>query len=294
MVSGLTFRQSYYEDPKAWEALVDLLRDTFGIDVGLQMNMGGYDPSCMPFGWFDHSGVLVANLSAFTMPMMINGEVLKAAAFQSGAVRPDWQRQGLYRDVMRKAFDWSNEQGFDFGILLTDKPAMYEPSGFKAIPQSVFVATDIALGKEYGEARKLSLQVPADLALIQQKLKSRVPVSQRFAVVRQAEMFTLNTAFDASIQLFYLSHLDVIAAIRQSDDRDLHLLDIVGSHIPSLTSLLAELALDVKDVRVYFPPDQIDIEVTPGAYNGYCALMIRGDIGIEEMGPVILSPMAEF
>ena len=107
-------------------------------------------------------------------------------------------------------------------------------------------------------------------------------------------MFTLNTAFDASIQLFYLSHLDVIAAIRKTDDGDLHLLDIVGSHIPPLTSLLAELALDANNVTIYFPPDQLDHEVTPEAYNGYCALLIRGDIGIDEIGPLILSPMAEF
>ena len=294
MFPNLTFRQDYYEDPKAWDALVDLLRDTFGIDVGLQMNMGGYDPSCMPFGWFDENGVLVANLSAFTMPMMIKGKVLKAAAFQSGAVRPNWQRQGLYRDVMLKAFEWSDTKDFDFGILLTDKPAMYEPYGFKAIPQSVFVAKDTALGTSYGEARKLSLQVPADLALIQQKLAGRAPVSQRFAVVRQSEMFTLNTAFDASIQLFYLSHLDVIAAIRQSDDCDLHLLDIVGSHIPPLQSILNELGIESNSVKIYFPPDRLSCSVTPEAYNGYCALMIRGDIGIDEIGPLILSPMAEF
>jgi len=294
MFPNLTFRQDYYEDPKAWEALVDLLRDTFGIDVGLQMNMGGYDPSCVPFGWFDETGVLVANLSAFKMPMMINGKVLKAAAFQSGAVRPEWQRQGLYRDVMRKAFDWSNAQDFDFDILLTDKPAMYEPYGFKAIPQSAFVVTNIALRRANGAARRLSLEVPADLALIQEKLASRVPVSQRFAVVSQSEMFTLNAAFDDSIQLYYLTYLDVIAAIRQADDGQLHLLDIVGIHIPRLQSILNELGTESNSVQIYFPPDRLSCSVTPETYDGYCALMIRGDIGIEKLGPVILSPMAEF
>lgn len=294
MFTGLTFRQNYYQDPKSWAALVDLLRDTFGIDVGVQMKMGGYDPSCMPFGWFDENGVLVANLSAFTMPMMVNGKVLKAAAFQSGAVRPNWQRQGLYRNVMLKAFQWSDTQGFDFGILLTDKPAMYEPYGFKAISQTVFVARNIALGKASGETRKLSLEEPADLAFIQHKLKNRAPVSKCFAVMSQAEMFTLNTAFDASIQLFHLSHLNVIAAVRKSDDGNMHLLDIVGNQIPPLASLLSELALNAKVVKLYFPPDQMDHEFETETYNGYCALMIRGDIAIGDTGPIILSPMAEF
>ena len=291
---SVTFRQNYFEDPKAFEALVDLLRDTFGIDVGLQMKMGGCDPSCMPFGWFDENGVLVANLSAFTMPMMINGKVCKAAAFQSGAVRPDWRGQGLFRDVMQKVFHWSDERGFDFGILLTDKPALYEPYGFKAIPQSMFVVNDIALAKANGQVRKLSLEVDADLVLVKKQLKNRVPVSQRFAVMSQSEMFTLNTAFDTSIQLYHLTHLDVIAAIRQTEDGELHLLDIVGGPIPPLQSIFNELGIESTSIKIYFPPDRLSCSVAPQMYNGYCALMIRGDIDIDKLGPVILSPMAEF
>lgn len=64
--SGLTFRQDCFVDGAAWTAFAE---DTFG----------------MPFGWFDADATLVANLAAFAMPLMINGRIVRAAAFQSGA-----------------------------------------------------------------------------------------------------------------------------------------------------------------------------------------------------------------
>ena len=133
--NGLTFRQDYFADPAAWAGLVALLDDTFGIDVGIQDRFGGPDPSSMPFAYFDEGGVCAANFTAFSMPMMIAGRPVKAAGFQSVAVRPQWRGRGLYRDLMNRAFNSCDAQGFELGFLLTDKPSMYEPYGFKVLPQ---------------------------------------------------------------------------------------------------------------------------------------------------------------
>ena len=76
---GLIFRQDYFADPAAFAALVDLLHDTFSIDIGLQKQLSGPDPSSMPFGYFDADGRCIANFSAFSMPLMIDGRVVKAA-----------------------------------------------------------------------------------------------------------------------------------------------------------------------------------------------------------------------
>ena len=75
---GLTFRQDYFGDPAAWAALVSLLENTFGIDVSIQDRFGGPDPTSMPFGYFDENGVCAANFSVFSMPMMIDGRLVKA------------------------------------------------------------------------------------------------------------------------------------------------------------------------------------------------------------------------
>lgn len=132
--AGLTFRQDYFGDPAGWAALVCLLRDIFGIDIGPLQQLGGPDPTSMPFGWFDAEGELAANISAFALPFVLNGKIVHAAGLQSGAVRPPWRGRGLYRDVTVKALDWCEKQGFEAVILYTDKPSLYEAYGFRAIP----------------------------------------------------------------------------------------------------------------------------------------------------------------
>ena len=201
---GLTFRQDYLGDPADWTALVALLQDTFDIDVAIQDRFGGPDPTSMPFGYFDENGTCAANFSAFSMPMMIDGRVVKAAGFQSGAVRPAWRGRGLYRDLMRKAFGWCDAQGFELGLLLTDKPALYEPYGFKILPQHQFSGPPPADAKSAGPARTLSIGNPGDLALVMRLLRERTSVSSIFSVTSQVEMFLLNSCFDAGIRLSYL------------------------------------------------------------------------------------------
>ena len=53
---GLELKTGYFSDVKAFAALVNLLQDTFGIDIGLLERFGGPDPSCVPFGYFDATG----------------------------------------------------------------------------------------------------------------------------------------------------------------------------------------------------------------------------------------------
>jgi hypothetical protein len=86
--AGLTFRQDNFGDPSGWAALVSLLQDIFGIDVGPLQRLGGPDPTSMPFGWFDAEGELAANISVFALPFVFDGRIVNAAGLQSGAVRP--------------------------------------------------------------------------------------------------------------------------------------------------------------------------------------------------------------
>ncbi|WP_426231044.1 GNAT family N-acetyltransferase [Pararhizobium sp. DWP3-4] len=289
---GLTFRQDYFGDPAAWAALVALLEDTFGIDVSIQDRFGGPDPTSMPFGYFDEGGVCAANFSAFSMPMMIDGRVVKAAGFQSGAVRPQWRGKGLYRDLMNRAFGWSDEQGFEFGILLADKPAIYEPYGFTVVPQRKFVGAPPLEMRLAGTAHGLSLDTAADIALIRCVLRERTAVSSVFAVAAQAEMFLLNGFFDPDVGLTYLDQFQAVVAWKE-DETSFQLLDIAGKTIPPLSAILGALDRRPGRVEVFFPPDRLDWQGTPETFETDISLMVRGSAA-GPAGPVMLSPMAEF
>lgn len=288
---GLVFRQDYFHDSVALAGLVDLLRDIFLIDVSLLDQFGGPDPSSMPFGYFDAAGVCVANFSAFSMPVVIDGRPVKAAGFQSGAVRPQWRGRGLYRDLMRKAFGWTDEQDFELGLLLTDKPVLYEPYGFRTVPQHRFAGGPPPVLAPQGAATALTL--PHEGPLIKALLLQRAPVSQRFAVTAQAEMFLLNACLDPDIRLSHLAERDVVAAWKL-EGSCLTLLDVAGRSIPPLGVLIAALGLRPERIEVCFPPDRLEWNGTPQPYQGYTVLMARGMAAERLPDTIMLSPMAEF
>jgi GNAT superfamily N-acetyltransferase len=290
----LTFRQDYFGDPVAFRGLVALLQDIFGIDIGLQNRLGGPDPSSMPFGYFDGPDRCVANFSAFSMPLVIGGRTVKAAGYQSGAVRPDFRGQGLYRDLMRRAFSWADAAGFEAGILLTDKPDLYAPYGFHVVPQFQFCGKVPTSDIARTDARELDLTRPEDLALVQRILCGRQPVSNLFAVARQSEMFLLNACFDPGIRLSFLPALNAVIAWKMTDDNTLQLLDIGARHIPPLVEITAALGLPAEGIAILFPPDRLNWKGEPQIYEGSCALMIKGFEPSTFPQPAMLSPMADF
>ncbi|TXI09724.1 MAG: GNAT family N-acetyltransferase [Rhizobium sp.] len=289
---GLILRQDYFGDSSAWEGLVDLLQDTFSIDVGMQDHFGGPDPTSMPFGYFDDDGRCVANFSAFSMPMIINGRAVRAAGYQSGAVRPEWRGRGLYRDLMQRAFDRTAAEDYELDLLLTDKPALYERHGFRILPQHVFIARKQKLQAPGAAARPLSPETPDDLRRVKALLQNRQPVSSRFAVARQTEMFLLNASFNPAIRLTALGDDTVVAWT--FDGGTFWLLDIAGAAIPSLATILSALDIEPDRIEICFTPDRLDCEVSPEPYEGHTMLMVRGKAADEIAGPLMLSPMAEF
>ncbi len=289
---GLTLRQDYFGDPAAWKGLVDLLEDTFSIDVGIQDRLGGPDPTSMPFGYFDADGRCIANFTAFSMPLIVNGRTVRAAGYQSGAVRPEWRGRGLYRDLMQRAFARTQAEGYELDLLLTDKPALYARYGFRSLPQHVFVAEMPKFGNACSTARQLSLEAPDDLRLIKTLLQNRQPVSAQFAVVRQTEMFLLNASFNAAIRLTALGD-DVVIAWT-FDGATLWLLDVVATAIPSLATILSALDIEPDRIEICFSPDRLDCPVSLQPYEGYTTLMARGKAAHDIAGPLMLSPMAEF
>lgn len=294
MPETLTLREGYFGDPAAFQALGDLLQDIFGIDISLQMNLGGPDPTSMPFGYFDPSGRCVANFSAFSMPLIVNGRVVRAAGYQSGAVRPDYRGQGLYRALMQRAFDWAEREGFEAGILLTDKPGLYETYGFQTVPQFRFHGAVPHADLAVPMARDLDLKQETDLQTVQMVLEARQPVSEIFSVVRQKEMFLLNAHFDQDIRLSLLEEDDAVIAWKPQGDTSLQILDIAARQIPPLGHIVASLGAHFERAEVFFPVDRLGWDGVATPHQGDCVLMVKGLEAASLARPFMLSPLADF
>jgi GNAT superfamily N-acetyltransferase len=291
--SGLKFRQNYFADPAGWRALSDLLEDTFHIDIGVLDNLGGMEPSSMPFAWFDAHGVCAANFSAFSMPMMVDGQRRKAAALQSGAVRPQHRGKGLYRDLMRRAFAWIDAEGFDFAILYTDKPAMYEPYGFQTVPMHKFTGLAPSAGRS-DPARLLSMDEQADVALLTRLMGSRAASSALFSPLSHPAMFLVNAFWDRSISLSLLEDMDAVVAWRLSDSGVLQLLDVVAPAIPPLSTITASLKNSASSVECFFSPDLLGWQGAAVIDENRLPFMVRGDPSLMPSQPFALTPMADF
>ncbi|MEB2844862.1 GNAT family N-acetyltransferase [Rhizobiales bacterium RZME27] len=292
--SGLTFRQYDLDDAARRAALTALLYDIFGIDITPLDHLGGHDASSMAFGWFDDDDRLIANLSAFTMPTMIDGRSVRAAGLQSGAVRPEFRGRGLFRDVTEKALAWCDAQAFEAVLLYTEKPALYEKHGFVVLPQSRFLAEMPAVGGAGWSARRLDLHQPGDLALTRKMLATRTPVSKHFAVASQSEMFLLNAWLSDDVRLDYLVRLDAIIAWRFNRENTFELLDIVAQDIPALADILSAMGRTPSRVAVDFVPDRLGCGVTTAADDHPLVLMMRGPDNRRPIDPIRLPELAHF
>lgn len=292
--NGLTFRQGDLHDTAVWAAVAGLLAEIFSIDVTPLDRMGGPDPSSMAFSWFSQDGRLAANLSAFALPMMINGRPVRAAGLQSGAVLPDFRGRGLFRDLTEKALAWCDAQGFETVLLYTEKPGLYDKHGFVVLPQSRFVAEMPATLGTASPVRRLHLRMPDDLALIRKMLATRKPVSNRFAVTQQSEMFLLNAWLSDDIRLDYLEAPEAVIAWRQGENGRGDLLDIVAADMPALADIVASLGLNPALTNIDFVPDRLACDFSTMADDDPLVLMMRGSDIHKPDSPIRLPELAHF
>ena len=290
--TGLTFRSNYFGDPTAWRALAGLMQDVFSIDVTVLDRLGGPDPSSVAFGWFDTAGACIANFTAFSLPLMVEGRVVRAAGLQSGAVRPDHRGRGLYGDVVQAALAHCDADGFEAVALLTDTPALYRRHGFEPVEQHRFAGPAPA-GGTARPVRRLEIGNAADMALLGRLLDDREPVSSRFAPLRQKEMFLFNASLMPDLRLDLMDE-DIVLAWQEGEDGGLELLDIVGARIPALADILASLRIAPSRAVVHFAPDRLSWEGEALPDTGDMTLMLRTRNGLRPKGPFALPPMAEF
>ena len=290
---GLSYRQNYFADPAGWHPLADLLQDTFGIDIKALDNLGGMEPSSMPFAWFDANGVCAANFSAFSMPMMVNGKRRRVAALQSGAVRPEHRGKGLYRDLMQRAFSWIDAEGFEFAILYTGTPAMYEPYGFQTVPFHKFSGPVSKHGAR-GSSRLLNIDDPGDVSLLTRAINSRAPASALFSPLSHPAMFLVNAFWDRSIRLSLIEPLQAVIVWRMGEGGIFQLLDIVAEKIPPLRDIAAALSVSAETAECFFAPDLLDWKATAAIDENRLPFMVRGELSLLPKHPFALTPMADF
>lgn len=274
-MDNLRFRSDYAQTTEGLSELKNLIRDVFAIDIS-PLDRLGHDTSVIAFGWWHHDR-LIANISLYERQLFLSGDRVSALGVQSVAVRPQWRGKGLFRDLMRRALQHSDELT-ELMILATETPSLYRPFGFRQIRETVFNA-GWASRQSQAICRDLSLDANEDVAMLLNLFPRRAPTSLFASACDHPSLFFLKAALTPEIRLVHLPDLDAIVAIR-IDGNTLILLDIVAPKIPTLEDILAHLDFEGNRIELHLTPDRLGWrpEGQQSVDRGY---MVRGPFPVE-------------
>jgi predicted N-acetyltransferase YhbS len=285
---GPPFRRAFADDPTLCRRVFALLDLAFGEDLSGQeraarrLGMRWEDVST-PFCRFE-GGELVAHVGVLALPLMVNGRPLRAGGIHAVATHPGRRRRGLYRSVMEEALAWCDAR-FDALELCTVQPELYEPFGFRVLPEQRFVGPGPRAPGRDG-LRALDYRAPGDVALLHRLLVQRTPVSQRLGVAGGADVLLFD---EARRPLHHAPDLDAVLSL-ELEPGVLRLYDVVAREIPPLAEILARIPAAPERVEVYFAPDRLAapaLRAEPCVLNGDERFMVRGPFP-EPDGPAML------
>jgi|TARA_R110002110_G_C13460973_1_gene718235 predicted GNAT family N-acyltransferase len=214
----------------------------------------------------EQNNEIVAHLGLIPLDLIVEGEKRRVAAFHGICVKPECRGKGIFKSLMSEALEYSKQE-FDSILLFTDIPDLYKPFNFRVLPESNFVIKLSHKGANNGALKKLSMDSSEDLALINDILESRKPVSRKFDV-RNDVLFKLNT-LDSS--LYYAKDLEAIM-IYSLDKETLVFENILSAKEHSLQDILNVIPENFSEVILQFCPDMYpdyEFEAVPAQHEGF-------------------------
>jgi GNAT superfamily N-acetyltransferase len=274
-------RCSYVDDPTLYDRVFELLDLGFPrAELPLQSQIARrfgmrWEEVTTPFCLFDGERLL-AHVGVLDLPLVLDGREVHVGGIHAVATHPDFRRRGYYRAAMEEALRWADAR-YQTLQLSTAQPELYEPLGFRVVPEHRFVGAWSHNAGRNG-LRMLDHGRADDLTLIHTLLRERTPISYRLGVVREYSVFLFN---EARRPLHYAADLDVIVSF-ESEGATLRLFDLVARALPPLEAIVARIATQISQrierVEIYFTPDRLGAELQPEPHllDGDDYLMVRG------------------
>lgn len=277
--AGLMLRTGPLLTADARRALVDLVADVFGIDLGAIDRLGLWHPGYRAFSYLEGDRI-VANVSLRPLRLMVAGRIVRAAQFHAIATRPAWRRRGLFGDLMARALRHAAVR-FDPLLLFTESPALYQPFGFRLLAEHRFRGTlqCAAIAPPRAGWRRLDPGDPDDIRLVRRLHASRLPVSARCAVRDNDDVLILNALAHPAWRLLYLPEHAALV-VQDGGPGMPRLLDLVAREFPPMDALAGALGLarPGSGIEVCFPPDRLagHFQPLPHVPEDHDILMVRG------------------
>lgn len=210
--------------------------------------------------WFEVStpflqsqaGRIVAHVGVLEIPMILDGQPRIVAGIHAVCTHPEQRGRGHMRAAMQRALAWADAR-YETALLWANDPGIYGRFGFCAREESMFVGP--VQGGPASGLRALTLEHPADVAFLRERLAARGSVSGSIATGEPGWLALIDLAlWTPGPSLAYLPDLDciVVYAVRE---RFLDLYDVIAREIPTLGDIAARLGEGIDTAIVYFSPD---------------------------------------
>ncbi|MGE7881464.1 GNAT family N-acetyltransferase [Bacillus sp. NPDC094077] len=279
------FANLLMEEPKR-EQLFPLFEEVFGIESQTLRDF-------LEKGYWDYTykalSVLqddkaIANVAAFSLPLLINGEKINAVGIQSVMTHPDFRRKGLMTQLMSKMIEEIDKQ-CECTLLFTEHVELYTSFGFKVVQEHLMT---IPYDKKYNKdslLRKLDFYLEEDRQLIDETIDNSQRLSNMFSTLNYRSSFYLNM-YDLkwNEKLYYSKNLDAII-IYEVENKQLKLYGVFAPILPVLDELCKEISEEFMEIEFYFSPDQLGIEdVQFTEFQSSKYLMVRSNKELDFKG----------
>ncbi|MBK5346124.1 GNAT family N-acetyltransferase [Bacillus sp. TH44] len=279
------FANILMEEPKR-EQLFPLFEEVFGITSQILNDFsekGYWDYTYKALSFIEDDKV-IANVAAFSLPLLINGEKINAAGIQSVMTHLNFRKQGLMTRLLNKMIKEIDKQ-FECAFLFTETPELYKSFGFQIVQEYLMtIQYDNKINKD-SILRKLDFYNEEDRNLINEIIENSQRLSNMFSTINYRSSFYLKM-YDLkwNEKLYYSKKLDAMI-VYEVENEKLKLYGVFAPVLPILDELCEEISESFTKIEFYFCPDQLgidDVQYTELQSSKY--LMVRSNRELDFRG----------
>ncbi|MET7016509.1 GNAT family N-acetyltransferase [Bacillus mycoides] len=279
------FANILMEEPKR-EQLFPLFEEVFGITSQILNDFsekGYWDYTYKALSFIEDDKV-IANVAAFSLPLLINGEKINAAGIQSVMTHLNFRKQGLMTRLLNKMIKEIDKQ-FECAFLFTETPELYKSFGFQIVQEYLMtIPYDNKINKD-SILRKLDFYNEEDRNLINEIIENSQRLSNMFSTINYRSSFYLKM-YDLkwNEKLYYSKKLDAMI-VYEVENEKLKLYGVFAPVLPILDELCEEISESFTKIEFYFCPDQLgidDVQYTELQSSKY--LMVRSNRELDFRG----------
>ncbi|OGO79358.1 MAG: hypothetical protein A2Y23_01070 [Clostridiales bacterium GWB2_37_7] len=226
-----------------------LAKRTFGIDFETWYQQGFWNDDYICYSYIKDNEV-ISNVSLSIMTLIINGKEQKAIQIGTVMTDPDYRRQGLAYQLMKKILEDYDDELY-FLAADDDAKPLYRKCGFESIDENQYII-DLTGYQRIKDPLK-PMDIPPNKML--EIKKQSQPLSSILSARGDEHVFMFYYTLGYRKSIYQLQ--PDIYVVFEIDGVELHLYDILSPKKVNLQEIIEQIiSKDVHMVFCHFAPDQ--------------------------------------